>query len=263
MVRSYKKPYRVRRKKSILKNRFFWFGILTLLILGEIFYLICFSSFFGLEKVVISGNETVSQEDIELIIEENLEKKILIFSSKSILLVNLKKIKEEILTNFPQIAELEINQELPGSFNVKVAERLKSAIWCRVERCFFLDKKGIIFEETSLEGDLVKIINKENGEYPVLGDKVIEKDYLEKILEIQKKLNLDIKIATEEFIISPEFLTVKTFEGWKIYFDVEKDINWQLTKLGLVLEKKILSENRGDLEYIELRFGNLAPFKYK
>jgi len=29
------------------------------------------------------------------------------------------------------------------------------------------------------------------------------------------------------------------------------------------LEEKIPPESRKDLEYIELRFGNLAPFKYK
>jgi len=54
--------------------------------------------------------------------------------------------------------------------------------------------------------------------------------------------------------------------GWEIYFNLQKDqkdIDWQLVKLRAVLEEKIPSENRKDLEYIELRFGNFAPYKYK
>jgi len=33
--------------------------------------------------------------------------------------------------------------------------------------------------------------------------------------------------------------------------------------LRAVLEEEILPEKRKNLEYIELRFGNLAPYKYK
>ena len=64
-------------------------------------------------------------------------------------------------------------------------------------------------------------------------------------------------------IVSDEKLTGLTTEDWEVYFNLQKDIEWQLTKLRAVLEEKIPPEKRKDLEYIELRFGNFAPFKYK
>jgi len=64
-------------------------------------------------------------------------------------------------------------------------------------------------------------------------------------------------------MVSQDRINVQTEQGWKIYFNPQEDISWQITKLSSVLEKEIPPEDRENLEYIELRFGNLAPFKYK
>ena len=86
---------------------------------------------------------------------------------------------------------------------------------------------------------------------------------LSKILTIRDKIKSDFKILLEEFILDEEKLTVLVEDNWEIYFDLEGDVDWQLTKLNAVLEEKIPKDRRGDLEYIELRFGNFAPYKYK
>jgi len=52
-------------------------------------------------------------------------------------------------------------------------------------------------------------------------------------------------------------LDIKTAEGWEIYFDLSSDVNFALTKLGLLLEKEIPLEKRGDLSYIDLRFSKV------
>jgi len=92
----------------------------------------------------------------------------------------------------------------------------------------------------------------------------LEKDKLFKILNINSKLKENLNIPIEKFVINDnEKLTALTREGWEIYFNLEGDIEWQITKLVAVLENKIPKEQRGDLEYIELRFGNFAPFKYR
>jgi len=71
-------------------------------------------------------------------------------------------------------------------------------------------------------------------------------------------------ISVKEFIISSEGkFTALAEDGWEIYFDLAGDVQWQLTKLRAVLSEKIPLEKREDLGYIELRFGNFAPFKYK
>lgn len=263
-MRRYKKPYRIKKKKSILKNRFFWLGILLLIFIGTIFYFLIFSSFFQVEKIIVSGEKKVSKEEIVAIVEENLEKKILFFPSRSIFLVNLNKIREDISNTLPKIAEIEMSRTFPDALNILVIERLSLATWCQEERCFFLDKEGIIFEETSeISPNNIKIKDLREKKLE-LGEKVLEKEILDSIGEIEIKLRENLKINIEEFIIaSDERLNVKTNEGWEIYFNLEGDLDWQLTKLNLVLKEKIPPEKRKDLEYIELRFGDLATFRYK
>jgi hypothetical protein len=98
---------------------------------------------------------------------------------------------------------------------------------------------------------------------PKLGEQMIGRDYLEKIFKIQKFFQEELKIEIEEFVFFEQRLNLKTKEGWEIYFDPREDINWQLTKLNLVLKEEILPEKRRNLEYIELRFGDLATYKYR
>jgi len=264
VTRRFRKPYRIRKKKSIFSNRFFWLGILILVIIGTVFYFLFFSEIFQIKKIIVTGEEKVSKEDLKLLIEKKLENKILFFETKSIFLVNLNEIKKNILNDFSQIAEIEIGRGFPDTLNIIVVERLALATWCRGDHCFLLDNEGVIFEETSPQVDLVKIINRQNLDPFNLGEKVIEKKLLVQILEIESKLKKGFKIQPQEIsIIFEERLNIKTLEDWKIFLNPRGDIEWQLTKLEAVLEEEIPSERRKDLEYIELRFGNLAPYKYK
>ena len=260
--KSYRKPYRVKRKKSILKSRFFWLGILFLIFAGAFFYFFVFSSFFQIKKIIVTGEEKVSKENIKAVVEADLQKKFLVFPTKSIFLVNLNKVKEDILNKFPQVAEAEIHRGFPDSLDILLVERFGLATWCQEGHCFSLDNEGIIFEETEAKENLPKIIAREN-KTSILGEKVIEKDYLEKILRIQKFFQEELKLEIKEFIAFSQRLNLRMAEGFEIYFDPREDINWQLTKLNLVLKEKIPFERRKDLEYIELRFDDLATFRYK
>jgi hypothetical protein len=249
----YRKPHRFKKKKPIFRNRFFWLGVLIFIFITSLFYFLFFSETFQVEKIIITGEKKIPKEAITTFIPK-----------KNIFLTDLGKIKEDILNNFPQIAEVEIKRGFPDVLNILVVERLEVANWCQVDRCFLLDKEGVIFEETLPETDLIKIINRQSINSFSLGERVIEKKQLSQILDIDDKLKSELEIPIREFIISAEdkLITVTT-EGWEIYFNFQKDMEWQLTKLRAVLEEKIPPEKRKNLEYIDLRFGNFAPYKYK
>ena len=74
-----------------------------------------------------------------------------------------------------------------------------------------------------------------------------------KVLEINSQLEKDIKIK-EALLISENRLNIKTLEGWEIYFNPKKDLNWQIEEIKILLEQKISPENRENLEYVDLRF---------
>jgi len=284
-MRKYRKPYRVKKKKSISRNRFFWLGVLVLIISVGIFYLICFASFFQIKEIKITGNQKVLTESLQKIIQNQIEQKIIlgggwVASSKSIFLVNINRITEDVLNNFPHIAGVKISRDFPSALNIIISERIGLTVWCQGEKCFLLDGEGVIFDPVRNDisngvEEIFKIQNLMSTPELKLGEKVIEKEKLNKILEIESKLRdynppttlpqeraPNLKIS-EVSIISEERLNAKTSEGWEIYFNPKKDIDWQLTKLRAVLEEEIPPEKRKDLEYIELRFGNFAPYKYR
>jgi len=272
----YRKPNSVKRKTSIIKSKFFWMGVLGLISVSLISYYLFFSETFQVESVIILGNQKIAKEDILKIIEDELSKNNIIPLNKNIFLANVGAVEKNIFKTFPQIVEIKSSKDFPDTLSFNITERIQIAWFCKVskilnheeeeesiERCFLLDKDGVIFEEVSLsELKLVKIKNPNSDIQLELGQKVIEPEVLSRSLEILlgiEELNVPIE---EILVISKERTNIKTSQGWKIYLNPEKDLEWQLRKLKADLDEFIPLEKRKDLEYIELRFGNLAPFKY-
>jgi len=86
-----------------------------------------------------------------------------------------------------------------------------------------------------------------------LGKNAINKELMEKILQIKDTLGIGIE---KIFLNSSDKLVIMTKEKWEIYFHPERDIEWQLKKLKTVLEKEFSGDKRMDLKYIDLRFGD-------
>lgn len=270
-MRKYRKPYRLKKKKPFFKKKFFWPGFFGFVFSVLIIYVLIFSQYFQIENIIISGNEKTSKQGILEIIENRIKKSVLFIPTKSIFLANITEIKKQALNSFPEINDLEISRSFPKNLNVIVIERFGVAVLCQdietqeeiIEKCFLIDQKGIVFEPLLKESQLPKIEKLNNEKQFKFGERIIEQDLLSKILKIFSVLaELDVK-AEKALIISDERINILTAENWEIYFNPQKDINWQLTKLEAILKEHVPLENRNQLDYIELRFGDLAPFKYK
>ncbi|KPJ54864.1 hypothetical protein AMJ49_07350 [Parcubacteria bacterium DG_74_2] len=273
-TKRFRKPYKIKRKKSILKNRFFWIGVLIIVISICLFYLICFLDFFQIEKIEIFGEQKVKTENIKNLIEKEISKKILFFPTKSIFLADLDNIQISILEEFPQITKVNLEREFPRVLKVEVIERKPVAVFVNTSQnfedqnqdiFFFIDRAGIIYERVSEEitKDMFGIKNSGLGRESKLGEQIVEREKLAKILEIERKLKNDLKIQINSVeIVSEQRLNIKISEGWEIYFNLQKSLDWQLTELGLILEKKIPLEKREQLEYIDLRFDKIY-YKYR
>ncbi|MCH7604650.1 hypothetical protein IID24_01535 [Patescibacteria group bacterium] len=64
-------------------------------------------------------------------------------------------------------------------------------------------------------------------------------------------------------IVSGARVNAETSEHWDMYINPKKNIEWQVEKLRTVFEKNVPPERRGELEYIDLRFGDQAFIKYR
>jgi len=274
-TRVFRKPYRVRRKKSVFKNRFFWLGILVVMIMGITVYFIAFAAFFQIKEIQISGNEKVQKESLENFIWENISKRMLIFKTKSILLVNLQEVEKNLLERFPKVSKIYLKRELPNIIAVNIQERKPLFLLCKnSDVCFYLDEEGVIFDpvrngipngidETNKAGKLLVKIRDERHQEVRLGEKVIEEDLLQNIKEIISKLKGGVEIFTKEIILSEKKIILKTAQNWEIYFNPEGNILDQVQNLTLVFKEEIPFENRENLEYVDLRFGNRIYYKYK
>lgn len=271
-MKNFRKPHRLKKKKSIFRNRFFWLGILILIIFGGVFYFILFHSFFRVREIKVSGNSFLAEDsaenrkfllsEIEKTVGENVNQRFLFFSSQSIFLFNSKKVNDEILKKFPQIAELDLKRKLPDIISVNFKERKPEAVFCQETNCFFLDKKGVIFEFTVKEEGFA-VLKKDTDKKMNLGEKIITEEELSKILKVESNLKNDLKILTQEIlVISEARFNIKASDGFQIFFNFKEDLDWQIKKLRAVLEEEIPSEKWKKLEYIDVRFGNFAPYKY-
>lgn len=251
--KKYKKRYKVKKKKSILKSRLFQLLLLIFVIFSLISYFLFFSSFFQIKEIKVSGNKEVSAEKLEKIIESNTKKKILFWENRSIFLVRLGKINSLIKKTFPRIEKISSKRDFPDVITSKIEERNPVADFCYQEKCFYVDSKGIAFSKTEERGD-IRIKSSEFKENISLGKSAIEKKHLESIILIEQELKR-IELDPEEYIIEDKKLTVK-LGSWEAYFTLEESTENQLFNLKLVLQEKIAIENRKNLDYIDLRFGN-------
>ena len=263
---NYRRSHKIKRKKpktkKILLSLFLFFSFVALV------YFFFFSNFFTLKNIVMSGNVKISQEELLEKVQGELDSKKFYFIDNNILLFDLELVEDNILSAIPLVANVKIIKKYPNTINVLVDERVGAAIFCDyfedevLENCFTVDWQGIIFEEALIENQLlpkIKNINLQEG--LVLGNKIIGEELLVTILSFYLNMeNLGVKL-NEFLIVADNRINIVTRDGWEIYFNPAEDIEWQITKLNAVLNEGITLEERVNLEYVELRFGNTAPFK--
>lgn len=260
-----RKPYRIKKKKSIFSYRLFWLAVFVLVINGGIFYLICFSSFFQIKQIEITGNQKIPTHNIQEAVQNQVGRRVLFFPTKSIFLVNLEKINKVLLEEFPRIAGLSLKRNFPNILTVAIKEREPKAVFYQQGDRFFIDKQGMIFEKIiNNKHQYLEIESSILAEELKLGKRILEKELLAQILEIEQRVEKKLNTQTvKALIVSDERLNIKILENWEIYFNLKNNVSDQVFNLGLVLDEKIPIEKRKNLEYIDLRFGSRVFFRYR
>ncbi len=253
-----KRRYKIKQRKPLFKKPLFWVAILLLFFFGTITYFFAFFDKFQIKQIIVSGNEKTSREEIENIVWKEIKKKILFFDSQSIFLISPLKIKKSILDKFPLVEEVEVKRQLWDNLIINLTERQPFFVFCpQNSDCFFGDKKGIIFEPAKEPYSDFLIVRQDNEEIMVLGKEIFKKEIMDALSIIKDNFEENLKIKIEEIkIVSSERLNIKTKEGWEVYLNPVStaEINFQIEKLNLLLEKEVPKETRTTLKYIDLRF---------
>lgn len=264
------KVYGLKAKKPIFKKPMFWIVSLFVIIIFSFLYLFVFYSKVQVGLVVISGNNNVQTKDIETIAWNDINKKVFKIGyfellSKSILLTGPEKISKDILNKFPEIALASVSKKFLQTINIQIQEREPFAVFCTKnnEKCFYIDKTGVIFKLLEQQPENMTVINYSlEDSHVLLGKRAIEENTINAISKIKKILIENFQIDVKTANISKPFkLDIETSENWKMYFDLESNTDLQIAKMQVLLKDEVGSEVRKTLQYIDLRFKDRAYYK--
>ena len=268
MAKGYRKPYSIRRKKYWWKSKLLWFSIAILFLSAIIIYGVVFSSILALQNITVEGNRKILLEDIESEVRPMTKQNMLVLELQNMLFISPEQISSQLSERFPLIENVEVKRKFLHELHITIKERRQTAVWCVKEECFAFDKGGIAFERQSIGESIV--FSKEGDEsIPVLGESVIDADLLFSLQQFIKQIQALPAFSDTEnrvlsvSLISSDRIAISFSEGWDIYITDKEDLDWQRTKLELVLEEKVSLERRDSLEYIDLRFGSQAFIKDK
>ncbi len=262
-----RKPHKIKARYNILKTKGFWCVVVFVVIMSAVFYTAIFLEQFQVKAINISGNVKVSTSQIESLAIQQIKKTVLFFPTSSIFLVDTAKINRLILDTFPVVQETAVVKKFLSTININITERVPHAIFCLpglsgAEDCFCIDDAGIASELYSGNENgfvVVRQVGASNGE---LGQRVMDASILENILKIQEGLASKYSVAVSSAEIASDVrLNIKTKEGWNVYLNLSGDMDLQITKLMLLLENEISKMDRGQLQYIDLRFKERAYYK--
>jgi hypothetical protein len=132
-----------------------------------------------------------------------------------------------------------------------------------IGNCFYFNKGGIIFKDApQTSGSLILLIKDYSNKDYRLGDKVLDENFLDILLQTKEELfsKMGLKAASFDIESFPvEILRVVTSESWYILFSLKRDIKSQLLALKAALDEKI--QNRMNLQYVDLRIENRIYYK--
>ncbi len=248
---NFRKKHRITKKKTLLENNFLsGFLLIIFLIFGGT-YLFLFYPFLKVDSFSLIEEGGVKTEEIDKI-KEYIDNNF-IANNTNIILISTKEIEKNILNDTPSIESVSVRKVFPSEVEVMVNKREEVAIWCKNENtldCYFIDKKGVIFERTeNRNNDFLIFFEEKNLKK---GNKILKDDSLEKYFFLENFFHNEEIGVIGLYFPSENVVELLTEENWRAFFFRDK-IEEGLRDLEIIL-KKIDSTEREDLEYIDLRF---------
>lgn len=261
---------RKKKKKTLFASqKLLAAGLPSVIILGGLFYFLFLSPYFGIKNINISGNETVSVDNLKAKIESAISKKTLFLAmANNIFLFPQGRVEKEILADFPKIEDVTINKQVPKNLEVILKERKTVAVWCNAiedqSNCFFMDANGIIFEKASVNEDSL-IIFKIKERLPrtnmSVGGEVFNGEFANKLFDGKNKMEEGLNVSFVEGTVLDGTLTeMKSSEGWKIVFDLNSGVESQIQAVKKIMSE-MSQEEKLKLEYFDLRVEGRVYYK--
>lgn len=252
-----------RGKKSIFTNLYFSFSLFASIILLSAAGFFLFSPRFQVNTLNVSGNKDIPTEELEKVAGDKLKTTFSFmgfdFSTASIFLTGNKGV-ESLMEAFPEIEKVSVQKNFPDGISLQIVEKTPFATWTEGfdgSKCYLIDSKGTFIKDCVAEDDYSSLLRVDEKEKIENLDKRQAVSLMSKIRE--KLAGNSINVS--EFDVFEGKVLVQSNVNCSIIFNIDKDLDWQIEKLGIVLKDPRYSSDLDKLTYIDLRFGNQAVIK--
>lgn len=223
------------------------------------FYLFLHSSFFNVQKIYVTGNKQVSEQEILDIAD--------ISPGINIFEVN-NRISAKAVELHPMIKKAQIIRHLPRSIEIRVEERKIWAVIPYYDIMLCIDEEGVCIDRR---------LNFPVGDYPIITmetlppkvnlGQVVEPEGIAMMHKIWNSIKPDMKekISDFHYINSKKEIIIYTSLGTEIKFGSTDRLEEKIKFLEQVfnLEEEFSKKGSEVIEYVDLRFKGQPVVKTK
>lgn len=205
---------------------------------------------FNLPQLKVTQVEIVGGKALDI----NRVKASLRLDGQNLLAIDAPMI-EKMLRQQPAVKAVTVRRQWPNKVIVQVEERRPVAIWQTPEGAFAVDEEGYVISEAQAQGPLPAIVAQEGGLR--VGSRVPQ-GVMGLSKDIISRMPRESGAQPRQFQYSTSLgLAVVTDQGWKAIFGDDRDLDFKMATLAVVL--RTAKERKLAFQQIDLRFGE-RPF---
>lgn len=223
-----------------------------------------------IDKVEGEGNILVTDEEIWSEIDRETQGRYLrLFSKKNAFLFPEEAVLAAVAARFPILYGAKIELKGLKTVRIKVSEREPAALWCRLSSdgaplsdCFFIDRGGFIYSEApEFKGDVyLKYYGSIDTGNPIGSSFLPAGTFFELTKFAERIKNLGLS-PVSIFVKDDGDYNVRLHDGGEVYLNEREGFDRSLLNLESILTDQIGKDSIGDIDYIDLRFGNKVFFR--
>jgi len=253
--RKYRRPSifkgtELRQKKEFKLPRIPIKTLLWIIVLIAAVYYLFFSGKFLVKDVIVEGNKMVSSEKIAGGISKR----------QNILLFNISKAKKEILSDNPEIKNVEVYRGIPNAVKIVVLEHEGKMLWQSGDATYLVSSQGTVAKklEPGETFDLPKVVDKRAVPVQV-GSNLLSASFVAFITNIQSQFFSTVNIKPTYFEVDETTFDVNLYTeaGFYVKLNSLRSSAKQLDNLKQVL----IAKRDGIHEYVDLRIDGWAYYK--
>jgi len=233
---------------------------------------------YQLKKVSVVGGTLSDAVYVEEQVTSRLaESRFLFFPRSNRYLSDFDQIERDLLVAVPRLREVSIDESPRGTLRARVTQREPNFLWTRagadVSDYYYVDSGGYIYAKApAFSGNVFFVFRGGLPGANPIGRYVLPKERLAWLSILRGDLSQMGIDVIEMWAGEISDYTLQTKEGWLIHLDGSQDTSVTLNALARALDIAVYNREQDsddikyttkDLEYVDVRFGSKAFFRFR